>query len=134
MPRFVQAYLLATPLFAVLDAAFGINIRAVFLDESSLRWFYYLASFGAGAGAWRWPRHAALLGRWEAGVNLALLILGTWIPILNLGEILEAGLAVPAVLTPRGLANVVLSGTVFAASFYGGEWTRRTRHAGTFKP
>jgi hypothetical protein len=121
MRRLLTLYYLATPGFAALDLAFGLNVRTVFLDHSPWRFAYYLGVLGCGLVAWRKPEAGPLVGMVEGGVSLALLIIGIYAPILGAAETLEAGAAMSPVLTPRGLVNAVLSGAGFAAGFYGNQ-------------
>jgi len=122
MRRLASAYLLlGTPAFLALDYLVGVNVRTVFLDGSQLRLLYYAGAFGCGLVGWRRPALAPLLGMVESGVNLALLVVGIYLPVLEAGEALESGAATSPVLTPRGLVNAALSGLMFAAAFYGNQ-------------
>ena len=117
MRRFLAFYYLATPAFLVLDLVLGVNVRTAFLGGSSWRFGYYALSLGCGWLAWRRPALGPPVGMVESGVNVALLIVGIYLPVINAETALEGG-AVPAVLTPLGLTNAALSGLVFAGSFY----------------
>lgn len=119
------AYYLGTPVFAVLDFALGLNVRAVFLPNAAARTAYYLASVGCGLLAWRRPGLGPIVGMAESGINVLLLALGILVPVWDtmqaLGSEGAAPVTVSPVLTPEGMVNAALSGLVFVVSFYGNQ-------------
>lgn len=115
--RALSAYYLATPLFVALDLFAGANLRATFLDESSLRFLYYAGLFGIGAAGWWRPAAAPILGMLESAANVALVIIGLYTRVLDAGDADLAGATLPD-LTVRSVMNAALSGAVFTWSFY----------------
>jgi hypothetical protein len=117
--RAIQAYLLATPLFAILDLAGGINVRIAFLDGGLLlRVAYYAVAFGAGIAVTRWPARAPLVGLVESGVNVAWLILGVGIRYLDALDAAAAEYELPrAPFEGTEVLNLVVSATVLAVSY-----------------
>ena len=116
-----RQHYLGTPLFALLDFGFGFNVRAVFVESSVLRAGYYLIPMVCGLIGWKRPGLGPRLGMIESGFSLACIIIGVWLAVFGVGDAIVEGRAVSPLLSPRGLANVVLSGGVLALSFYGNQ-------------
>lgn len=111
-------YYLLTPLFALLDFALGVNVRAAFLPSAAARAAWYAFSFACGLVAWRKPGLAARVGMIESGANIILLVTGVYGAVFNAGEdLIERGTINP-LLTPGGMTNVALSAAMLAISFY----------------
>ncbi len=121
--RALQAYYLATPLFAVLDFAAGINVRVAFLDGGwPLRLAYYAFAFVAGVAAARWPARAALVGLVESGANIALLVLGVGVRYLAAIDAAAADAGLPAPpFDQLEVVNLLLSAVVLAVSYIGAQ-------------
>lgn len=118
-PGWLTAYYLATPLFVLPDLLLGAPIRMAALESPTLRFGYYALAFLLGMIGRARPRLEPWVGLGESALNLTLLLFSVMIPVLTLptrglGEPPGAGL-----LTPAELVNVVLSGTVLIAAFYG---------------
>jgi hypothetical protein len=117
--RVVLGWYLATPVFALLDLAFGINVRASFLDEQpALRLAWYALALGCAAAVTRWPARAGVIGLSESAASIALLVLGAGVAYLGA---LDAALGEPAVVappfSPADVANLVLSAGALIASY-----------------
>lgn len=125
----VRFYYLATPVFALLDFGFGLNVRAVFVEADALRAGYYLVPLVCGVVGWRRPDLAARLGMAESGISLACIIIGAWLAILGAGEAMSEGRALSPVLSMRGMINVAMSGGVLALGFYGNQAALGARRA-----
>lgn len=116
----VLLYLLATPLFAAVDAVFGWPVRVAGIGGVPGRWLYYGALLLLGLVCWRWPRAAPLVGMGESAANLTLLFLSVLLPLWDASAILAG--AGPPVVTPVALGNLVLVGGALVVSFYRSQW------------
>jgi hypothetical protein len=117
--RLVQLYYLATPLFWLADRAWGLSVRAAFLDElPTARTAYYLACCALGVAAWRRPRYAALIAFGESAANVVLLaasVLAWYVRVLDWAASETAGeLARPSA---AALANFVLTAAMVGVSY-----------------
>ncbi len=121
MRRLLSGYHLASPAFALLDAAAGFNVRTAFLGDSPLRFLYYAASFGCGLVGWRRPALAPVLGMVESGANVAMVVVGLYARVWALGEAVAEGAGASGAVPMSHVANAALSGLVFAVSFYGNQ-------------
>jgi hypothetical protein len=111
-------YLVATPLFVLLDYAFGANIRVAFLDgHAGLRAAYYAIAIGCGVAVWRRPRWAALVGVTESGANIGLLIIGVFVAYLGMLDDAGGPGAIANPFTPRAVVNLVISAAWGYASY-----------------
>lgn len=117
--RVVLAWYLATPVFAVLDLVFGVNVRLAFLDQQpALRMTWYALAVGCAAAVARWPARAGVIGLAESAASIALLVVGAGTAYLRA---LDAALAEPAVIappfSPADVANLILSAGVLIVSY-----------------
>lgn len=111
-------YLLATPLFAVLDFAAGANIRLSASIPTAGRAVYYAAAFSAGIVMFKWPASTTGLAALESAANLAILVLSLWFKYFGfLSSAVEGELA-PNPFTASVIINALLSGTVLAIATY----------------
>lgn len=127
--RMILAWYLATPIFALLDLAFGINVRASFLDgQPALRLAWYALALGCAAAVARWPARAGVIGLSESAASIALLVLGAGIAYLRA---LDGALGEPSVVappfSPADVANLVLSAGALIASYIAAQ-ARVSRH------
>ena len=116
--RLLRAYYLATPVFGVVDAVVGVNIRIAALPDPALRTAYYVFAFGCGLLCrWR-PRLTPAVGMAESSLNVLLLVLSIMLPIWQLTETVftDAPWVTPFSTVP--IANFILSGSVLVASFH----------------
>lgn len=118
--RWIAAYYLATPLFAVADMVFGANVRAVGLaDHPEWRAVWYAGCLGCGVVALVRPSWASVAGLAESALNLLLLALSVFLPLLAFADRASQGAMVHGV--PFGLdfaTNLVLSSLVWVTLFH----------------
>lgn len=118
--RLLRAWYLATPVLVLLDLAFGLNVRAAFLDTWPSRLAYYAMAFACGLAVQRWPGRAALVGVVESGVNIAWLIIAVSLRYLGaLDAALADDPAAGAPFTGNEIVNLVLSAVVLIVSYFG---------------
>jgi hypothetical protein len=110
------AWFLATPLFALVDLAFGLPVRVAGLDDPSHRLAYYGGCLLFGVAGWAWPRGLPALVIGESAANLTLLVVHTMLPVFTLSERVLAGDAVGAPVTPTAMANFLIIGSVLTWS------------------
>lgn len=117
--QLLRLYYLFTPLFAVLDFGFGIDIRfRIPWDYDTVSILYYAACFLGGLFAFKNRLAAALFGLFECSFNILLLLLSVMWPIAMLGENIENGAAPLFRFGPEELAQFMIEGSVLAYSFY----------------
>jgi hypothetical protein len=115
--RLLRGVYLATPLFALADLVFGINVRTPFFDATpALKWVYYPAAFAAGIAIGRWPRLAAHVGFAESGLNIALTILAVGLAYTRLTTDTENP-ALSSPFTPEAVAALPLSAVILILSY-----------------
>ena len=85
----VTGYLLATPLFALLDFGLGVPLRVAGLDDPTHRGMYYAAVFGLGLVARTYPTTGPWIGIFESAGNILLLILAVMLPIWDLPAFID---------------------------------------------
>jgi hypothetical protein len=121
LPKSIVAlYYWLTPLFWVLDAALGWNVRAAALEgEPGLKNLYYLFCIGCGITIWRWPGLTRIVGLTEASLNVLVLILGVLLPYYRLIDQLAASepIVPPVVFGLFDALSFFLAGGVWAISF-----------------
>lgn len=123
LPRLLETYFLATPLFVLVDVYLSAPVRVAALEGSGLRWPYYGLLLVCGAIChWR-PAWAPAVGMTESAANLLLLMLGILLPVWDAGARIEAGAWPAGPFDEVGLANFVVSGSVLLFTFY------RSQHA-----
>ena len=116
--RLVRLYFGLTPVFALLDVAFGASVRATGIADQGWRLAYYAFVFACWFLMRRRPTWTPALGIAESSVNLLLLLLSVMLPIYALPEAIAAGADVALPFGPARLANLLLSGTVLILSFH----------------
>jgi hypothetical protein len=118
--RPLALFYLATPAFALLDLAGGLNLRLSFLaGHPALRIGYYLTCLGLGWLILRADRRAsALVGLGETTLNLTVLCLSVVVPLAELPARVAAGAPAYNPFTPLFFANLVISAAVFLYAFY----------------
>jgi hypothetical protein len=74
----IKVYYFATPLFLILELAFGFDFRVnAYISDPKWRFFYYLFCFVCMiAIAWR-PKFTIAVGILECSTNLIILFVGT---------------------------------------------------------
>lgn len=111
-------YYLATPLFWLAGAIWGVNVRVAFLDDFPAgRNLYYVACFIIGVVSLVAPRRAGRLAFYESAANLGLLILSVGVWYLHMLDWAGSPSTVVRAITPAELVNFVLTATVGAVSY-----------------
>lgn len=111
----LQAYYLATPLFAGLDLGMGLSVRSAGIDGVAPRLAYYAGAFLLGLVMAARPRAAPWLGMGESVLNLTLLMAAVLVPVWSLAETMDATVVADL---PSRVANLALSGAVLVYSFH----------------
>jgi hypothetical protein len=120
LPAFlIRAVYWATPLFVVLDVAYGVSLRIPFLDAlPGAKAFYYALELGCAVAVAARPRWTAAIGFAESALNISLLVLTTgaaYIGVLESAASPDVVIANP--FTPRAVASLVLAASTLAASY-----------------
>lgn len=106
-------YYVATPLFALADVLWGINIRVSALDDlPALKYGYYALCLACGALTVVRPSLTAVVAMAESSVNLGLVILAIPIAYLRVLESIGDGRNAINPFTPTFFANFALSAVV----------------------
>jgi len=115
--QLMSYYYLATPVFLLIELVLGGNVRVVIPGDSHAFLYIYLAvCFAAGIFLRNKPSLMSLFGLVESIVNIALLILNIYLPVVMLGGQLE-GESGP-LLTYADILHFIIVGTVLLAAFY----------------
>jgi hypothetical protein len=117
--QLLQYYYLATPIFIVVDAVFGANIRVAALEHYPfLKYAYYIVCIGCGVIMRLEPRLSPVTALIESSVNIFLLILGLLAPYYQLVSQLSSKRMVETdVITSQLVTNFIISGAVWGISF-----------------
>lgn len=116
--RLVFGYYLATPLFALLDLGFGINVRAAFLDgQPVLKLAWYALAIACAAAMARWPGRAGLVGLAESGATIALLVIGTMTAYFGAVDAALTESTPDAPFSPADTMNLVVSSAALIVSY-----------------
>jgi hypothetical protein len=124
---FLHAYYWATPAFAALDLLVGVPLRAAALPDPYARLAYYAFCLGCAALLQLRPRAAAIVALAESSVNIMLLILSVYLPVIGVLDLAETGDVGGPQLTPIRLANFALSGFVLYRAFLASEYALSRR-------
>ena len=116
--RLVQGYYALTPLFALVDLAFGLSIRAAGVADPTWRAGYYLFALTCWGFMRRRPSWTPAIGIAESSVNLFLLIYGILGPIFALPAAVAEGADVALPFGLPSLFNLMLSGTIIILSIH----------------
>jgi hypothetical protein len=118
-------YYLGTPVFWVVGALWGVNVRVAFLDDFPVgRTAYYVLCFLIGLIAVRAPWYASRLAFYESAANLGFLILSVGVWYLRMLDWASGPSAVAPVVAPAALVNFVLTATVGTVSYGVRAWDR----------
>lgn len=88
--RILKIYYFITPVFVLLDYVAGVKIRIVFpagFDGFAL--VYYIICFGSVFVAFKQTMVAAIFSLLESSINLLLLLLSVFLPLVMLDQTLE---------------------------------------------
>ena len=115
---FLRWYYLATPLFWLGGAIWGVNVRVAFLDDVPVgRNAYYLLCFVLGIVMLRAPAYASRLAFAESAANLGLLMLSVAVWYLRMLDWAAGPSVAVRVVTPAELVNFTLTAAVVGVSY-----------------
>lgn len=119
-PNPIAWYYLATPVFFLLDALWGVNIRTTALDDTPiLKYLYYALCLACGAATTLRPSLTAIVGVSESSVNILLTVLGIMLPYFRmLRSVAEGTEVLTSPFTPLLFVNFALSSVVGLTAFY----------------
>ena len=121
--KFLQFYYLSTPVFAIMDIAWGINIRIPFLDYFPfLKYAYYTVAFACGIYTYKHPQRADIIGLLESSTNIGILVIGFMLTYYNLAFTMLEDTTFDNPFTVRAIINFSLSGFIFLISYYRNSW------------
>jgi len=111
-------YYLATPLFWLVGAIWGVNVRVAFLNDFPLgRNAYYLLCFVLGVVMLRAPAYASRLAFAESAANLGLLMLSVVVWYFRMLDWAAGPSVAVRVVTPAELVSFVLTAAIAAVSY-----------------
>jgi hypothetical protein len=113
----IGAYYRATPLFFLADIGLGLGFRAVALPEGWSRLAYYGLCFACALAIELWPRRAAFVALGESALNMLLLILRVWLPLMGAYDSALSGQPIEAGLAPAAAVGFMVSGIIGWLSF-----------------
>ena len=115
--QYIMWFYLASPLFFLLDFAFGWDIRISFLDQNTAwKLAYYLFCFSVGILMWRWDVLKPILGIVEGGINILLLTLSVLLPYYQAIDAISSGEQITNPLDSGTLINYLLTGVFLIIS------------------
>lgn len=115
----LQSYYLITPLFFLLDVILGLGIRVAIPGNSDvLLTSYYAVCFLAGFIAFKTELSAALFSLLECVINIFLLILSVFWPLLTISDSLENGMPEQFQFGGVELVHFIIVAGVLLFSFY----------------
>ena len=121
--RFLQFYYLSTPIFAIMDIVWGINIWISFLDYFPfLKYAYYTIVFICGIYTYKYPQRADIVGILESNINIGILIVGFMSTYYNLASTILENMTLDNPFTAKAVINFSLSGFIFLISSYRNSW------------
>ena len=123
-------YLLGTVVFWLLDAFLSAPVR-VALGTGPQRLGYYLLLLGFGALCRFRPRFAPVVGIAESGLNLTLIFVGLWLPIVSMTDTVLAGGEVGPPLSVYRVVNAALAVAVLSYSLKRHQGALLTRGRGS---
>lgn len=109
----ITPYYLATPLFALVDWLWGVNVRIVALDDyPAMKYGYYALCLGCGFLTCVRPALAPVVGLGESSLNIVLLVLGMLFPYFRVSRAILEGHSVVNPYHPGMFVNFAISGVV----------------------
>lgn len=115
----IEWYYLATPLFVLLDIAFGYSFRISALEENSMyQYAYYGICFLAGIICYRRRIYSAVFAIFESVLNIFLLIWSIMGPYYEVIHEAAQGNPIDNPLNFDHLINFGIVGVVLLISFY----------------
>jgi len=115
--RFVLAYLLATPVFWVLDLVFGLDIRIAFMEDTLWKSSHYSVLTASAIGCYLRPRWTAIIAFIESTTNVFIHILSFVIPVFSLPAQVLNGETTMTQFSTGNIIGFVMVGGIMALSF-----------------
>ena len=115
--HFFQYYYYLTPVFLVADFLWGQSFRVAGLNDPVYRYYYYGFCLACAAFCYFTPRLSSLVTLFESSINMTILVLSIMLPIINVGNSLDAGGGEIGISTQR-LINFIFVGSLICYSFY----------------
>jgi len=118
-------YYILTPLFLVMELIWGVRVRVPFiLASAALRYGYYGMCFLFGLLCYFRQKLTPLVAIFESTINIALLISGFYLTVLNSGIDFAEGKVdkIPEAVTYKGVMGFVLALLIWMIAFKRGEW------------
>ncbi len=114
--KIIRIYYLATPVFFILYYYFDINLR-VSIPGAGVYWFYlyYLSCFIASFVVFKNITIGSLFSLVESSINIFLLILSIYLPVINIGQNVEN---VNPGIGFSELIHFIIAGFILIQSFY----------------
>ncbi|MCB1616184.1 MAG: hypothetical protein KDI30_09235 [Pseudomonadales bacterium] len=113
--RIMQNYYFLSPLFLLADKALGFNVRVTMpAGFEALEYLYYLTCFAGAFLFYKYKTAASLFCLAECAINLLLLILSVFLPIVTLGNTESSA-------SPFGMAELthfLLAGSLMIFCFH----------------
>ena len=112
-------YLLATPVFLLLDSALDLNLRAAFTEDWALKGGFYTFLVSCGLLVFFRPSLEALVGIGESSVSIFLLIYTFMKPLLHIDiEAVEAGGDMARAFNTEAVLNFLIVGLMLLYQFH----------------
>lgn len=115
--HFFQYYYYLTPLFFIADFLWDQSFRVAGLGDPVYRHYYYGFCLACAMVCYLTPRLSSLVTLFESSINMAILVLGIMLPVINAGNTLEAG-GSEIGLSVQRLINFIFAGSLICYSFY----------------
>ena len=110
---------LGTPVFLVLDLAFGWDIRVSFFDtHPGWKYGYYIFCFVIGFLMMKQPRLEPILGIIESGANILILSLSILVPYYAAIEAISSGEEFANPFNKYNFINYIFSGLIIMISMH----------------
>jgi hypothetical protein len=119
-----KLYYYITPLFILLDYAWGISIRVTVLDSMPLyKNFYYGFCILCGICVYALPRFTPVVALFESSINFLMTVLAVFMPyiqfITKTDDFLTANLPTVAGFDTPHIVNILLAGIIAIFGFHG---------------
>jgi hypothetical protein len=108
-------YYYVTPVFVLLDYAWGVSIRVAVLDSAPFyKNLYYGFCILCGVGVYALPRLTPVVALFESSINFLMTVLAVFMPyirfITQTDDVLTAPLPTVAGIDAPHIANILLAG------------------------
>ena len=117
-------YYYVTPVFVLLDYAWGVSIRVAVLDSAPLyKNLYSGFCVLCGVGVYALPRLTPVVALFESSINFLMTVLAVFLPYLRFitqtDDVLTAPLPTVAGVDAPHIANILLAGGIAVLGFHG---------------